>query len=313
LDFFARGAMTKPFEEAAFALKKGDISEVVESDFGYHIIRLTDIKVKGFDELRPQIEADLRKQQAQRKFAEAAETFSNGVYEQADGLKPVAEKLKLEVRTANGLLRAPAAGVTGVLANPKFLNAVFSDESVQRKHNTEAIEVGPSQLASAHVLRYVAAHTLPLAEVKASVRERVLATRGAEMARKEGAEKLQAWKADPSAAKLADAVTVSRDQGQKLPRTVVDAALRADSSSLPAWVGVDLGSQGYAVVKVNKLVARETPDAQRAQGERAQYGKWIGEAEGQAYYQMLKERFKVQIKTTKPSQNSADTQQGLKE
>src|SRR5665811_1597038 len=75
LDFFARGAMVKPFEDAVFAMKKGDISEVVESDFGYHIIQLTDIKTpkqRSFEELRPTIEADLKTQQAQAKFAETA-------------------------------------------------------------------------------------------------------------------------------------------------------------------------------------------------------------------------------------------------
>jgi peptidyl-prolyl cis-trans isomerase D len=95
LDFFARGAMVKPFEDAAFAMKKGDISDVVESDFGYHIIQLTDIKApkqRTFEEVRPELEADLKTQQAQRKFAESAEAFTNGCLRAADSLKPVAEQ-----------------------------------------------------------------------------------------------------------------------------------------------------------------------------------------------------------------------------
>jgi peptidyl-prolyl cis-trans isomerase D len=155
LDFFSRGSMVKPFEDAAFALKKGDISDVVESDFGYHIIRLTDIKTpkqRSFEELRPSIENDLLTQQAQRKYAEVAELFTNTVYEQSDSLKPVADKLKLEVKTVDALTRHPASGATGVIASEKFLSALFAPESLEKKRNTEAVETAVSQLAAGRVL-----------------------------------------------------------------------------------------------------------------------------------------------------------------
>ena len=132
LDFFGRGSMVKPFEDATFAMKKGEISDLVESDFGFHIIRLTDIKVpkqRSFEELRAGIEADLKAQQAQRKYAEVADAFTNGVYEQSDSLKPIADRLKLEVKTASNLQRKVSPSVTGVLANPKLLAAVFSPYS----------------------------------------------------------------------------------------------------------------------------------------------------------------------------------------
>ncbi len=85
LDFFSRGAMVKPFEDAVFALPKGGIADLVESEFGFHIVQLTDIKappVRSFESMRPEIEVDLKKQQAQKLFAESAEAFSNLVYEQ---------------------------------------------------------------------------------------------------------------------------------------------------------------------------------------------------------------------------------------
>ena len=311
LDFFGRGAMTKPFEDATYALKKGDISAVVETEFGYHIIRLTDVKApkqKTFEEMRPELEADLKKQQAQKKFAELAESFTNGVYEQADSFKTVADKLKLEVKTANNLLRKPAAAApgVGVLSNSKFLNAVFSPDAVEKKRNTEAVEIGPNQLASARVIQYTAARTLPFAEVKDRVRERVQAAQGAELARKDGLAKLEAWKAAPASAVLPEAVVVSRDQsGSKQPSPVIEAALRADTTKLPAFIGVDLGAQGYAVVKVNKLLERDTKGANPFE-DRQQYTQWWSNAETTAYYNSLKDRFKAQIKVAKPSPKSKD-------
>ena len=298
LDFFARGAMVKPFEDAAFGMKKGDISDVVESDFGYHIIQLTDIKVpkqRSFEEVRAGLEADLKTQQAQRKFAESAEAFSNGVYEQPDTLKPVAGKLKLEIRTANNLTRKALADATGVLANAKFLNALFGEDAVQKKRNTEAVETGPNQLVSGRVTAYAPARTLPYADVRGAVRDKLVAVRSADLARKEGQARLAAWQANAVDATATSSSVVSRDQPQGLAPKVLDAALRADPTALPLVTGVDLGAQGYAVLKVNRIVSRSAPDEAVAKQARTQYTQVWAAAENQAYYGILKERFKARI------------------
>jgi len=305
LDFFGRGAMTKPFEDATFALKKGELSGLVETEFGYHIIMVTDIKApkqRSFEDMRPELEADLKKQQAQRKYAEAADTFSNGVYEQADSLKPVADRLKLEIRTASNVTRTPSPGASGALANPKFLTALFSPDSTQKKRNTEAVEIAPNTLVAGRVTQYTPARTLPLAEVKERVRERLVAARAAELAKKEGMEKLAAWKANPAGAGLPAAIAVSRQETQKQPQAVVEAALRADPAALPVLAGVDLGDQGYAVVKVNKVLPREAPTEDVARQERQQYAQWWASAENLAYYNLLKERFKVEFQVRRPSE-----------
>ena len=303
LDFFARGAMVKPFEDAAFSMNKGDISPVVETDFGYHIIRLTDIKApkqKTFEEMKPEIEADLLRQQAQKKFAELAEGFTNAVYEQAESLKPAADRLGLQVKTVASIQRKPGPEVTGPLANTRFLNALFSADSVEKKRNTEAVESGSSQLISGRIVQYTPARTLPLAEVKERVRERVLVSQGAELAKKEGMAKLAVWQANPAGATLpAAAITISREQSQRLPSQMIEAALRADAAKLPAIVGVDLGAQGYAVLRVNKVLERDIKSANIAE-DRKQVSTWWTNAEALAYYESLKQRFKVEFKVAKP-------------
>lgn len=312
LDFFARGAMVKPFEDAAFAMKKGDISDVVESEFGFHIIKLTDIKAakqRSFEEMRADLESDLKKQQAQRKFAETAEAFTNGVYEQADNLKATADRLKLDLRTANGVTRQPPQGTAGVLANAKFLNTLFSPESVERKRNTEAVETASNQLVSGRITQYTPARTLPLAEVKEQARQRLVAQQGAALAKKEGAEKLAAWKAAPDSATLPPAMAVSRESAQQMPTQIIDAALRLDAGALPAFAGVDLGTQGYAVIKVLKVLPREASNEATARQDRTQYAQWWTAAETLAYYNLLKEQVKTQIKVPKPAPSAREESQ----
>ena len=309
LDFFARGAMVKPFEDAVFGMKEGEISDVVESEFGFHIIQLTAVrapKVPSFESMRPQLEADLRKQQAQRKFAELADTFSNSVYEQSDALQPVADKLKLTLKQAKGLTRAPSASVPAELSNPKLLQALFSEDAVSKQRNTEAIETGANTLVSARIVKHYPAVVRPFDEVKDDVRRQFVQARALELARTEGQNQLAAWQKQPDAASLDKALVISRDQQQSQPQALIDAALRADPAKLPAWVGVDLGAEGYAVVRVNKIVPREPQAADQARQTRQQFAQLWGQAEVQAYLAALKKELKVEITGSARKSESAN-------
>ncbi len=300
LEFFGRGAMVKPFEEAVFGLQKGQISDVVESDFGFHIILLTDVKApkqKSFEEMRGQIEADLKKEQAQKRFAESADAFGNTVYEQADSLKPAADQFKLEIKTAKALTREPSPAA-GVLANPKLLAALFAPESLQSKRNTEAVETSSGQMTAARVVNHSPARTLPLAEVAENVRNRLVAKRAAELAKAEGSKRLEAFKAGTDSGTLPASVVIARNSPQGVPAQVLKSALSADAKTLPAWVGVDLGAQGYAIVKVEKVLPRVAPAANSQ--ETQQYAQWWSSAEAQAHYELLKQRFKVKILVPEP-------------
>lgn len=305
LDYVTRGAMVKPFEDALFALAPGGISGIVETDFGFHIVELKDIKpgeVPPLAQQRADIERDIRSQQATQAFAKAAEQFTDIVFQQADSLAPAADKLKLKIRTANGVLRVPAPDAKGPLANRRFLESLFAPDAVDAKHNTEAIETGPSELSAGRVTRYAKARALPFDEVKAQVRTEWMAQRSAELAKAAGAEKLKAWDAaqtvDPA---FGPSQTVSRIDQKNVAQPVIEAALRADASKLPVLVGVDLGAAGYAIVRVEKNEARAAPTAEAATQELAQLTQVVANAESAAYYQMLKQRYDVKFEVPVPN------------
>jgi peptidyl-prolyl cis-trans isomerase D len=299
LDWSARGGMaSKALEDAVFALKPGEIGPLVESEFGYHIVKLEGTRggeVKPFASVRASIADEVGKQQASKQWAEKAEAFTNTVYEQADSLQPVSDKLKLEKHTAT-VLRRPAPGASGPLASPKLLDAVFGNDNVRNKrNNTDAIEAGPNQLVAAHVTQYQPTRTLPLAEVRDRVRERVVATRAGELARKDGEAKLAQLKSAPDT-ELPEKTTLSRQQRQNLPTQVIDAVLQADATKLPVPVGVDLNELGYVVARIDVVLPRDGANDGPA---REQYGQAWSAAETRAYFDALRLRFKAEVRPIK--------------
>jgi peptidyl-prolyl cis-trans isomerase D len=299
LDFFGKGMMVKPFEDAAWKLKQGEISDVVESDFGYHIIQLTGIKpaeVKPLEQVKGEIAAEIKKQLAQKKFAEAAESFSNTVYEQADSLKPAADKLKLKIETATALTRQPNPALgTAPVNNEKFLKSLFSDDSIKNKRNTEAVEVAPNTLIAGRIVEYKPATRRPFEEVKDVVRQRVTQDEAAKLAKKAGEDKVAALKAKDDAAGFGAAKTVSRVKPGDVNGPALAAVMKADTSKLPAYVGVDLGSRGYSVYRISKVSQPATSDANRRQTEQQQIANVLAQQEMLSYVEVLKQKAKTKI------------------
>ena len=299
LGFFGKGMMVKPFEDAVFALKQGDISGVVESDFGYHIIQLTGTKAaqgRGFEEVRAEIEADLKQQAAQKAYAEAAESFANTVYEQADSLKPVVEKFKLTVEQSNWIIKGAPVQPGSPFANPKLAGAVFSDDVTKNKRNTEAVEVKQNTLVAARALEHKPAALKPLESVKQALQDKLLRKQASEAAVKAGETKLaELQQGKDAGVTWTAAQTVSRMAPQGLGQGAMKVVFAASSKSLPAYVGSALPAGGYAVYKLTAVDRNAVVDGQMAGLLEREVREAVGQEEMNAYLNALRAKYKVEV------------------
>jgi peptidyl-prolyl cis-trans isomerase D len=294
-----KGAFVKPVEDAIYKLKEGEISGIVPSEFGFHIIKLNAVKPgsqKPLDEAKTDIAAELKKQKMSKKYSELAEMFTNTVYEQADSLKPVADKLKLKIETVEGLSRKPNPALgTAPFNNAKFLQAIFSDDAIKNKRNTEAVAAAPSTLVAGRVVEFKPATKRPLAEVEAAIRQRVAQEEAVRLARQAGEAKLAAAKASGDAAGFGATTVVSRTKEPAIAPVAALAVLKADVTKLPAYVGVEVPGKGYGVYRIAKITQPAQPDQARRTQEAEQIANVIGQQEMYGYIEALKQKAKAKI------------------
>ncbi len=276
LGFFGKGMMVAPFEAAAYGAQKGDIVGPIETDFGFHIIQVTDIKagsIKPIDQVRPEIEAELKKTAGQTEFAKKQPEFSEAVFTDPNSLKSAADKTKLPIVTTGFFAKGQPS--VPQLTNPKLVAELFSDEVKKNKKNTSAVDVGNNTFVSARVVELKEAVTRPFAEVKAQIEQRMMREETNRLAREEGESKLAQAQAKSGAFTWPAALTVTRAKTGGLPPDVVEKALKADAKTLPAYTGYATPQGTYMLIqisKVNDVVIDDTKRKEYADRMKQQQG-----------------------------------------
>jgi len=286
------GVLPRALEQAVFALKPGELTAPVRSEYGYHLAKLTAYTPavqRPFEEMKPRLAKQLRQRKGEERFYEASERFRNLVYEQADSLAPAAEALGLKVETSDWFGRS---GGTGIAAQPRVLEAAFSPDVLEQKRNSDAIEVGGDTLVSVRIAAHRPAEAKPLSQVSAQIERTLRQEAGEKTARDLGEKLVQELNAGQSLAATASKhglgvqgpKTVLRDQPQGFDRGVVEAVFRAPrpEEGRATFGGVDLGSRGYAVYALTRVTDADPGKVDAATRDKA--SKLLAAQRGNGYY-----------------------------
>lgn len=293
LGMFGRGAMVKAFEEAAYSMKPGQVSDLVQSEFGFHIIKLTEIsgQAQSYESLKPQIRAELMYQKALAKFSEEAENFNNLVYEQSSSLKPAADNYGLQVQKTDWVSAADGAKF---FKNDKLMSLVFSNEVLNDKRNTEAVEVANNTLVAARVVEHKAAAPRSFDEVKAGITDFLKIEKASKLAIDKGNAALASLKQNQAVSNIdwIPAVTVDRKNAQGLTELTMSNVFKIDTTKLPAYTGVSDSKKGFLLIKV---VAVHDADEDTVKAASADYKAALTAEYGAAYIATLKTKNKVSV------------------
>ncbi len=294
LGSFGRGMMVKPFDDAVFSMKVNEISNVVESDFGYHIIKLTKIigEGGGFDAMRPQIKAELIYQKGQEKFAALAEEFSNKVYEQSSSLDAVSKRFNLPIQKTDWISRNDS---DKFFKNEALMSALYAKESIKDHRNTEAIEVTPNNLISARVVDYKAQSTKPFADVRKNIEDYLKFESAKKMVASEGEVALKSLTNASHKIDWQPATLVDRKNTKGLSDAVVNHAYKMPTDKLPSYSGFIDGNNGYVIVKVNKVSFPNDSNEENKQAFASDYSEALSAEYLSAYLKGLKAKASVSV------------------
>jgi len=296
-----RGSIFKQVEDAAFAMKAGEVRGPVQSPAGFHIVMVKAIAGGGqrkFEDVKAMVMEAAKRESAIRKFNEEVEQFGDLVYSKSDSLKPAADKYKVAIQTSDWFGRQGPA--QGPLKNERLLGAIFSSDVVKNKRNTEPVEVAPNTMIAARILEYKPAGNKPLEAVKNEIEARLRKEQASVLASQQGKAylaELQQGKV-PGDLKFDAPAKVGRDDLAKsgLDLPAMEAIYRVSAKKLPAYTGVSLANGDFAVFKISAVSSNEQLRQQAQQFLPISVAQNQSEQVVRSYLQSLRQETKVKIK-----------------
>ena len=259
LGFFSRGDMTKAFDVQVFKMSKNQISDLVQTEFGYHIIMLTDIKGEEvkFETVKNKIKGELLFNLALSEYGSNAEDFSNIIYEQSENLQKAANKFDLEIQDSEWLSFADAKKFFN---NEAFAQAIFDKDAIAEKRNIPAIEASPNNLVAARVIDYRSSTTKPFEEVKDKIKEFLVEAESQRLLIDAGIKLIEDVKLNPKAIDWIDQLVIDRVDRKGLSDSLINAIFKIDDTQLPSFSGLYDSNGEYVIVKLNKVVTENIED-----------------------------------------------------
>ncbi|MDQ2139000.1 SurA N-terminal domain-containing protein [Alcaligenaceae bacterium B3P038] len=312
LGWIVKGVFPPALDSAINSLAADQVSGVVESPSGYHVLKVTAVEaptIKPLADVRDTIVAEIKQQEGAKRFAEMATTLTKQVNDQRDSLEPAAEAAGLKVRTAtgvtrDGLLPAEQAGAgaasasrdADILSSPRVREALFSNEVLREKFNSGVIELAANKMVVVRLDALKPAQVPPLASVTDRVRTTLRNQKAAEAAKQAGEAELATLRTTPVVtvpAGFGPTQMVSRREAGDLSQSVLNAVVQLPVTPVPAYTGVADGSD-YVVVRLESVSAGK-PDAQAQAMLTQQLNDAWAQAEDAAVIRMLREQYKVKV------------------
>jgi peptidyl-prolyl cis-trans isomerase D len=272
LGYFEKGVMDKAFDEKVFNMQKGEISEPVKTRFGYHIIKLNDIKPetgKSFDQVKEKITNEYALTEATLRYGQMAEELQNLVFEQPTTLQPAADALGLKIVSTDWFSRA---GGDGIAQKGPFINSAFTEDVLLEGLNSEVLEIADDTLVALRLLDHREPQQKPLNNVSDDIKQILLSQRSNKLASKEADEMIKALRsgsktlaqiAEQHGVQMTVHEGIGRSDGADLSPEILSAVFRSavNSQDSDKEAGsAQLENGDFAIFSISKVKSGNAED-----------------------------------------------------